>query len=145
MIDGYDLAWSGLRPNIRSSIRPLADDESGKFESIEHLFNKAARAEIKEPVPAPITAPPPAPTQTTGQRKRRFDESVKEEPKPNLPPAPWLPRKDYYKRVKEGKCGRCGSGDHRSYDCPKFSFAIKPPDLGEEPPVKREKVVKDEK
>ena len=43
----YDLAWAGLLPQIRARIRPFASDVSGKFDSIDQLFDKAAGAEMK--------------------------------------------------------------------------------------------------
>ena len=41
----YDLAGLGLRPHIRGRIRPFASEVSGRFNSIDQLFNKAAGAE----------------------------------------------------------------------------------------------------
>jgi hypothetical protein len=42
----YDLAWAGLRPAIRTRIRPFAG-KNGRFDTLEELFEKAHEVEIK--------------------------------------------------------------------------------------------------
>ena len=69
----YDIAWSGLRPGIRARIRPFASEVSGKFDSIDQLFDKAAGAESRT---NPGLSKPRMTEGHSGQqkdKKRRFD------------------------------------------------------------------------
>ena len=49
----YDLAWAGIRYNIQSRIKPLANEETGRFDSLDQLFDKAAAAETIYPPKQP--------------------------------------------------------------------------------------------
>jgi hypothetical protein len=42
----YEIAWSGLRPGLKSKIKPLTP-KNGRFDSMEELFDRAADSEVK--------------------------------------------------------------------------------------------------
>src|SRR3977135_2477607 len=49
----YDLAWAGIRYSIQSRTKPLANEETGRFDSLDQLFDKAAAAETIYPPKQP--------------------------------------------------------------------------------------------
>jgi hypothetical protein len=141
----YDLAWAGLRPGIRSRIKPFADEETGRFETIDQLFNKAAAAETnyvpkqsenqptnsgrgrgkrgKGGQPDQSNNPSPNPQKNPQSQGQSQSQSQSQSTKPNtnskptnLPPAPWVSTEVFNKRKDEKKCSRCG-GDHFYRQC----------------------------
>jgi hypothetical protein len=43
----YEIAWSGLRPGLKSKMKPLTP-KNGRFDSMEQLFDRAADSEVKQ-------------------------------------------------------------------------------------------------
>jgi hypothetical protein len=152
----YDLAWTGLRPAIKARIKPLADEETGRFDTIDQLFDKASRAETKY-------IPPPKPQQQQqqnqqnqgkGRGKRGKGQGQDNTPnpgpnanpntnpgstsKPKLPPAPWVPTEEFEKRKKEKKCTRCG-GNHHFRQCTVYSAGKFPDQDRDQPQSKKPK------
>src|SRR5437588_360924 len=41
----YDIIWTGLHPAIKSRIKPLRNDETGRFKDLDELFRRAAAAD----------------------------------------------------------------------------------------------------
>lgn len=144
----YDLAWAGLRPHIRGRIRLFANDITGRFDTIDQMFDKAASAQSNDPTRTK-SRNEPSPNQQR-DRKRRFDGNSDNNGggrnggntggntgrswKPTgsqsrLPPAPWVSFEIMNKRKAAGECGRCGNADHKHYNCPKYSQAHFPDHL----------------
>jgi hypothetical protein len=154
----YDLAWTGLRPAIKARVKPLAEEETGRFDSIDQLFDKASRAETKYIPPKPQQQPQQTqPNQGKGRGKRSKGQGQGQDntpnpgpnanpanpgstPKSKLPPAPWVSTEEFEKRKKEGKCGRCG-GDHFYKQCPKYGYSRFPakPEDKDHPQTKKPK------
>ena len=153
----YDLAWAGLRPHIRARIRPFASEASGKFESIDQLFDKAVGAESKtNPGWKPRNEAGPNQQKDSGRNGRFDDNSGNNSGKSGnsgnnsgsnsgntdrswrptggqsnskLPPVPWVSIDVLNKRKAAGECGRCGGNNHKHYHCPKYSPARFPDHL----------------
>jgi hypothetical protein len=151
----YDLAWTGLRPAIKARVKPLADEETGRFETIDQLFDKASRAETKYIPPKPPQQQQQPNTQQgqgKGRGKRGKGQGQQDNtpnPRPNanpnpgssksnLPPAPWVSTEEFERRKKDGKCGKCG-GDHYYKQCPKYGPAKFPAKDDKGPPSKKPK------
>jgi hypothetical protein len=136
----YDLVWSGLRPGIKARVKPFAG-EDGRFESIDELLKKAQDVEIK---PSRDKRPQqPATTAEKGGKDKKRHRDSASTPAPttqpsnsrdnsaprrsNLPPAPWVDRDTRDQRRERGLCMRCGGSGHKTYQCPKYSWAKVPP------------------
>jgi len=139
----YEMAWTGMRPGLRSRIAWLVD---GRFGSIDEVFDRAAAAEY-QPRPGHGKAGGQQQQQQQqhrqsgqsskkGDKKRNFRPSISEPSnndksgkdggnRPKLPPAPWASKQLYENRVASKKCTRCG-GDHITNQSPKFSRPLYP-------------------
>ena len=42
----YEIAWGGLRPRLKSKIKPLSP-KNGRFDCMEELFDRAAHSQVK--------------------------------------------------------------------------------------------------
>lgn len=160
----YDLAWLGLRPYLRARIYPLVD-ETGRFSSVEELFDKAAAAE-----PSKISTPSSSNNKHSQDRGKSTDKQHLEvrrpashqqhqqrsrsEPRKDSssskssnsahsaakPSAPWIPMELFKSRIAEGKCVRCGRAGHEGKDCRTYAPAKRPRSdsaAAEAPAIKR--------
>jgi len=143
----YHMIWSGLKPELHPIIRPFSN-ETGMFDSIDELFDRAADVETKpQKYDKSQQQRQYGETSYKAGRKRGYRPSIseskdapKEAPKPDkpkpsssgkrsdLPPAPWVSSEVYEKRKAIGKCSCC-AGDHMSFKCPRYSHATFPDKL----------------
>jgi hypothetical protein len=142
----YEIAWSGLRPGLKSKIKPLTP-KNGRFDSMEELFDRAADSEVKPDGKKPQPQQPQQQQRQSGEssqqggKKRNFRPSISEPaeaPKPDKSksdkddkrtPAPWVSPELYETRKSEGKCIRCGSPKHKTFRCTKYTGANFPENL----------------
>jgi hypothetical protein len=145
----YDMAWGGLRHHLKNKIGPMTP-KSGRFESIEELFDKAAASEVvhtqsdgkkpggqqKQPESSykggkrtyrPSISDPSGTTQTEkssgggGGKSKKHGKPGGGGNRSNLPPAPWTSKDVYDNRRANQQCTRCGSKDHKTYHCTRYS------------------------
>jgi hypothetical protein len=145
----YDIAWAGLRPVIKARIKPLADEETGRFDTIDQLFNKAAASETNYVPKQPENQNQNQQNQQQnagkgrGKRGKGGQQDQSNNPVPNtqknpqgqssnanantqsnqkstLPPSPWVPTEVFTKRKDAKQCTRCGSDGHFFKTCTKY-------------------------
>jgi len=104
----YEIAWSGLRPRLKSNIK-LLTPKNGRFDSMEELFDRAADSEVKPDGKKPQPQQPQQHQRQAGEsssqqggKKHNFRRSISqpaEAPKPDKSksdkddartPAPWV-------------------------------------------------------
>jgi hypothetical protein len=131
----YDLAWVGLREDIKERAKIFVTGNNGRFKSIDEMFDIAADVEPLTGWENQGSAEQLNETQK-GNNKRNYMPSTSKptmqtgksggSPSSGLPPAPWVSAEVFERRKSSGKCGRCGSGDHKSHQCPRYARAHHP-------------------
>jgi hypothetical protein len=143
----YEIAWSGLRPGLKSKIKPLTP-KNGRFDSMEELFDRAANSEVKLDGKKPQPQQPQQQQRQSGElssqqggKKRKVRPSISEPAKAPTPdqsksdnddihtPEPWVSPELYETRKSEGQCIRCGSPKHKTFWCTKYTCANFPENL----------------
>jgi hypothetical protein len=139
--DLYEIAWSGLRPGLKSKIKPLTP-KNGRFDSKEELVEYATDSEVKPDGTNPQPQQPQQQQRQSGESsfqqggtKRYFLPSISEPAEAQKPyksksdkddkrtPAPWVSPELYETRKSEGKYIRCGSPKLKTFRCTKYSRA----------------------
>jgi len=128
----HRIAWSGLRPGLKSMIKPLTP-KNGIFDSMEELFKRAADSEVKTDSKNPQQQLPHQQRKQSGEssqqgsKKRNFRTSISVPGKELKPvnsttdkddkrtPATWVSPELKENRKSEGQCIRCGSPKHKTF------------------------------
>ena len=136
----HQIAWSGLRPGLKSKIN-LLTPKTRRFDSMEELFDRAADSEVKQDGKKPQPQQPEQQqrqlreSSQQGGKKRNFRPSIfepAEAPKPDKSksdkddkrtPAPWVSPELYETRKSEGKSICCGSPKQKTFRCTKYTRA----------------------
>jgi hypothetical protein len=135
----YDLAWVGLRDEVKGRAKMFITGSKGRFKSIDEMFDIAADVE-----PLSGWGIPGSDEQhqqqsnepQKGNNKRSYTQSNSKSvtqtgksggsSSSTLPPAPWVSTEVYESRKSNGKCLRCAGGDHKTVRCPRFARATFP-------------------
>ena len=142
----YEIAWSRLRPGLKSRIK-LLTPKNGKFDSTAELFDCTADSEIKPDGNKPQQQQPHQQQKQSGEsfhqggKKHNFRPSISkpaEGPKPDKCKSdqdvkrnllPWVsPELDKTQKL-EGKCIHCGLPKHKTFWCTKYTCANFPENL----------------
>lgn len=149
----YDLVWAGMHPAVKARIKPLRDDETGRFRDLDELFRKAAAADqIKELQAKQTSAPSSTNASSRSQPNRKRPYSLSSNPSSTTsantapankkPRAKWISKHEYDSRVNRGLCTRCEKEGHKSWECPTYEAAEWPNHFGtgsNSGPVKRQR------
>jgi hypothetical protein len=144
----YDLVWSGMHPAVKSRIKALRDDETGRFRNLDELFRRAAAADQVKELQARQTAASTNASGSTTSRQSNDGRSKKRPYRPSISsgqdtsthnaastttnpspsttktPARWKSKQEIDALIKRGVCTRCEKPGHIGTDCPTHSKHI---------------------
>jgi hypothetical protein len=135
----YDQIWSGLHPAIKSRIKPLCNDETGRFKDLDELFRRAHAADQIKDIQArqqSASSSSTAPHQPSSERgkKRPFRPSISSRSdtpatptaSSTKPPARYKNKAEVDNLITRGLCPRCEQSGHQGWSCPTYSKAVRP-------------------
>lgn len=147
----YDLVWGGMHPVVKSRIKALRDDETGRFRDLDELFRKAASADqVKELQARQAAATANANANASGSTTARQSNDSRGKKRPYRPsissgqdtstqnaastttstssstpagktPARWKSKQEIEALIKRGVCTRCEKPGHIGTNCPTHS------------------------
>ena len=139
----YDIIWTGLHPAIKSRIKPLRNDETGRFKDLDELFRRAAAADQIKDIQAKQQASSSSNSRQSEPekgRKRPFRPSISSgsgapgtsdnsgTAPSTKPPAQYRNRTEVESLISRGLCTRCEQPGHTGWNCPTYSKAVRPSD-----------------